>query len=100
MVTFEVMEIVLNSPLVNPYSAFKKALIKSLGMSQEQRTKHLLEHEEMGDHKSDQFLRHLQHLAGTAMGDEGVRTLWVSRLPTNMQDIFATQKEFAFSQAD
>ncbi|CAK9821235.1 hypothetical protein ANTRET_LOCUS1 [Anthophora retusa] len=53
----------------------------------------LLEHEEIGDRTPSQFLRHLRNLAGTAVPDEFLRTLWLNRLPTAMRAILATQTD-------
>ncbi|CAD7090648.1 unnamed protein product [Hermetia illucens] len=88
----EVKDIILKPPAEKPYTAFKEALIARLGSSQEQQLRQLLEREEIGDRKPSQFLRHLQHLAGSAVGDDFVRTLWMSRLPASMQGILTTQK--------
>ncbi|XP_050516681.1 uncharacterized protein LOC126891548 [Diabrotica virgifera virgifera] len=51
----------------------------------------LLEHEELGDRRPSQFLRHLQSLAGTTVPDNIVRSLWLGRLPSSTQAILATQ---------
>ncbi|CAD7081859.1 unnamed protein product [Hermetia illucens] len=88
----EVKDIILKPPAEKPYTAFKEALIARLGSSQEQQLRQLLEREAIGDRKPSQFLRHLQHLAGSAVGDDFVRTLWMSRMPASMQGILTTQK--------
>lgn len=51
-----------------------------------------MEHEEIGDRRPSQFLRHLSTLAGAAASDELIRTLWLSRLPPQTQAILATRK--------
>lgn len=68
-------------------------LIQRLSETQEQRTRKLLEHEELGDRKPSQFLRHLQSLAGSTVPDRLLRTLWLGRLPAQMQVILATRTE-------
>ncbi|CAD7084403.1 unnamed protein product [Hermetia illucens] len=68
--SLEVNDIILKPPAEKPYTAFKEALIARLGSSQEQQLRQLLEREEIGDRKPSQFLRHLQHLAGSAVGDD------------------------------
>ncbi|XP_018360344.1 PREDICTED: uncharacterized protein LOC108759403, partial [Trachymyrmex cornetzi] len=60
--------------------------------SQNQRIRQLLEREELGDRKPSQFLRH-RTLAGTAVSKELLRTLWLGRLPSQMQAILATRSE-------
>jgi hypothetical protein len=48
-------------------------------------------HEEMGDRRPTQFLRHLRPLAGPSVPSNFLRTLWRNRLPPNIQAIIATQ---------
>ncbi|XP_011705737.1 PREDICTED: uncharacterized protein LOC105460940, partial [Wasmannia auropunctata] len=57
----------------------------------EQRIRKLLEQEEIGDRKPSQFLRHLTALAGATVSTELLRTLWLGRLPPQMQAILATR---------
>jgi len=46
-------------------------------------------HEEMGDRRPTQFLRHLRTLAGPSVPTDVLRTLWTNRLPPNIQAIIA-----------
>ncbi|XP_033222559.1 uncharacterized protein LOC117176428 [Belonocnema kinseyi] len=61
--------------------------------SQDQKTRRLLEHEEIGDRTPSQFLRHLRDLAGNVVPDAVLRPLWLGRLPASMQVILATQNQ-------
>lgn len=94
----EVRDIIVKPPASNPYSTLKTELIRRLSASQEQKTRRLLEHEEIGDRKPSQFLRHLRSLAGTMVHDSMLRTLWLGRLPHGMQAILATQKDTALEK--
>lgn len=87
----EVEDILLNPPATDKYDKIKGELIKRLSASREQQIKRLLEHEEIGDRTPSQFLRRLKTLAGTEIPTDFLRTLWVGRLPNNMQAILATQ---------
>ncbi|XP_070152051.1 uncharacterized protein [Polyergus mexicanus] len=89
----EIKDIITQPPLKQKYEAIKKALIQRLTASQDQRIKQLLEHEELGDRKPSQFLRHLKTLAGITVSDELLRTLWLGRLPTQMQAILAIRAQ-------
>ncbi|CAK9820463.1 hypothetical protein ANTPLA_LOCUS10611 [Anthophora plagiata] len=89
----EVRDIIMNPPASEPYTKLKIEFIRRLSVSQEQKTRRLLEHEEIGDRKPSQFLRHLRELAGTAIPDNVLRTLWMGRLPGNMQVILTTQRD-------
>ncbi|XP_046398115.1 uncharacterized protein LOC124164927 [Ischnura elegans] len=81
----EVEDIIVNPPSDSPYKRIKDELISRLSTSQETRIRQLLEHEELGDRKPSQFLRHNRSLAGNSVPDDFVRTLWVNRLPSSAQ---------------
>ncbi|KAJ0180017.1 hypothetical protein K1T71_004608 [Dendrolimus kikuchii] len=87
----EIKDIINKPPDSNKYDKVKKELINRLSSSQEQKVRQLLTHEDMGDRKPSQFLRHLQNLAGPNVPDDFVRSLWSSRLPTHIQIIVASQ---------
>ena len=50
-------------------------------------------HEEVGDRRPTQFLRHLRTLAGPSVPTDFLRALWTNRLPPNIQTIVATQTQ-------
>jgi len=89
----DVRDILLDPPATERYQLLKTELIRRLGTSQEKKSRQLLEHEEIGDRKPSQFLRHLRGLAGTAVPDELLKTIWLGRLPASMQAILVTQAE-------
>lgn len=60
--------------------------------------KQLLTHEELGDRKPSQFLRHLQDLAGPSVPEEFLRTIWSNRLPHNIQTVLASQPTHSMEQ--
>ncbi|XP_018562602.1 uncharacterized protein LOC108904497 [Anoplophora glabripennis] len=91
----EVSDLVMNPPQDKPYSALRAALIRRLSTSQEQKTRRLLEREEIGDSKPSQFLRRLKALAASTVSDSLLRTLWIGRLLSSVQAILATQKNAA-----
>lgn len=84
----EVEDIITGPP---DYKRLKVELIKRLSVSRENKVKQLLMHEQLGTRKPSQFLRHLQHLAGPNIPEDFLRTIWASRLPTEMQPIVASQ---------
>ncbi|XP_039309201.1 uncharacterized protein LOC120359008 [Solenopsis invicta] len=87
----EIKDLITKPPAENKYENLKKALIQRLSISQEQQIRQLLEHEEIGDRRPSQFLRHLQALANSAIPDQLLRTLWMGRLPSQLQAILATR---------
>lgn len=87
----EVKDIINSPPSVNKYEKLKTELIRRLSASQEKKVQQLLMHEELGDRKPSQFLRHLRTLAGPTVPDSFICTLWSSRLPQNIQTVIASQ---------
>lgn len=87
----EIKDVITHPPTQNKYETIKKALIRRLTDSQEQRIRQLLEREELGDRKPSQFLRHLSTLASSTVPSDLLRTLWLGRLPQHMQTILATR---------
>lgn len=91
--TVEVIDIITSPPATQKYEKLKMEIIKRLSASRERKVKQLLVHEELGDRKPSQFLRHLQNLAGPDVPEEFLRTIWSSRLPHNIQTIVASQAD-------
>jgi hypothetical protein len=67
----EVEDLIASPPEHEPYDRLKAELVRRLSTSREQRVRRLLSHEEMGDRKTSQFLRHLKTLAFLAGHTEG-----------------------------
>lgn len=94
----EVRDLVVSPPATGKYEKLKIELVKRLSASQERKIKQLIIHEELGDRKPSQFLRHLQHLAGPTVPADFIRTIWSSRLPTNLQTIVASQVNMSLEE--
>jgi hypothetical protein len=94
----EAEDIVASPPKQEPYDRLKAELVRRLSTSREQLVRQLLSHEEMGDRKSSQFLRHLKSLAPD-VPDDFLRTIWVSRLPPHVQAILAGHTEGCLDSA-
>lgn len=87
----EVKDILVNPPATDKYATLKSELIKRLSASREKEVTQLLMHEELGDRRPSQFLRHLRHLAGKNIPDDFIKTIWSSRLPASLQTVIASQ---------
>lgn len=87
----EVEDIITAPPADDKYVKLKTELIKRLSASREKRVQQVLNHEELGDRKPSQFLRHLQNLAGPGLPEDFLRSIWINRLPQRTQDIVASQ---------
>jgi len=94
----EVEDIIISPPEHEPYDRLKAELVRRLSTSREQRVRQLLSHEELGDRKPSQFLRHLKGLAPD-VPDDFLRTIWASRLPPHVQAILAGQTEGSLDSA-
>ena len=77
----KVEDVITDPPPTGRYDRIKEELIRRLSLSEEQRVRQLLMHEEMGDRRPTQFLRHLRTLAGPSVPTDFLRTLWTNRLP-------------------
>lgn len=86
-----VKDIIVNPPARHRYDKVKFELIKRLTASHENKVRQLLTHEELGDRKASQFLRHLQDLAGPDVPEEFLRSIWSNRLPPSIQTVLASQ---------
>ena len=84
----EVENIITSPQEHKPYDRLKVKLVRRLPNSPEQRERQLLSQEEMGDRKPSQFLRHTRGLAPDVT-DNILRTIWISRLPPQVQAIHA-----------
>jgi hypothetical protein len=88
----EVEDIITSPPEQEPYDRLKAELVRRLSTSREQCLRQLLSHEELGDRKPSQFLRHLKGLAPD-VPEDFLRTIWSSRLPPHVKAILAGQTE-------
>jgi hypothetical protein len=95
--TTEVEDIITSPPEKDPYSVLKAELVTRLSPSREQRIRQLLTLE-MDDSKPSQFLGHFRSLAPD-VPDDFLRSIWSSRLPTNIQAILAGQHEDSLDAA-
>ncbi|XP_020298081.1 uncharacterized protein LOC109862438 [Pseudomyrmex gracilis] len=77
----KIKDVITSPPEENKYEASKRTLVQRLTDSREQQIRKLLEQEDIGDRRPSQFLQHISTLAGTAVPEELLRTLWLARLP-------------------
>jgi hypothetical protein len=85
----EVKDIITNPPATDKYPKLKSELISRLSDTNERQIQQLLHHEELGDRKPSQFLRHLQGLAAKRITDDVLRMMWTNRLPASIQTVLA-----------
>lgn len=88
-----VSDILLNPPNEDKYSTLKQRLIQEFSDSENLQIRKLLSELQLGDDKPSHLLRKMRELAGTALSDDFLKTLWFQRLPTDMQSILSVSTE-------
>lgn len=94
----EVKDIISSPPDIGKYESLKGELIRRLSVSKNKKVQQLLMHEEIGDRKPSQFLRHLQSLAGLSVPEDFMRSLWSGRLPPNIQTVIASHPDMPLNK--
>lgn len=84
-----VSDIIRNPPAINCYETIKTRLIAQFQTSDNSKLKHLLHHLTLGDSKPSDLLRKMRDLSCGKVGDELLKTLWLQRLPNNIQSVLA-----------
>jgi hypothetical protein len=80
-----VSNIIANLPATGKYDAVKKTLFDSYSDSREQQIRKLLKELKLGDRKPSELLREMKTLASDHVDDQMLQTLWLHRLPLNVQ---------------
>lgn len=88
-----VSDIIRNPPAENRYSALKTRLIKQFSESESTRLRTLLQDLQLGDKRPSQLLLEMQRLAADNLSDDALRTLWMQRLPLNVQQILSVSSD-------
>lgn len=83
-----VKSIVKSPTIANKYQALKTALISAYADTEETKLRKLLTGLELGDDKPSHLLSRMRDL-GTACPDEMIKSLWLQRLPQNIQQVLA-----------
>ncbi len=88
-----VSDILLSPPNEGKYEALKQRLIQEFSHSETQKIRQLVSELQLGDDKPSHLLRKMRELAGTAFSDDFLKTLWLQRLPSEMQTILSISTE-------
>jgi hypothetical protein len=80
-----VSNIIANPPATGKYNAVKKTLIANYSDFREQQIRKLVNEPELGDRDPFELLRQIKALAGDHVDDQMFETLWLHRLPLNVQ---------------
>lgn len=88
-----VHDIVLNPPADDKYATLKARLIAFYAESESSKIRTLLQGLELGDQRPSYLLTRMRGLAGTHISEDLLKSMWLSRLPGNMQAILAASTE-------
>lgn len=82
-----VSDVVRNPGSEEPYTNLKASLIQRLSASEISKLNQLLSDLNLGDRQPSQLLREMKELGGEGVPEEFLRSLWLQRLPENVQAI-------------
>lgn len=85
--------LILKPPADNKYATIKQLLIDNYSESESSKVRTLLQGIELGDLRPSQLLLRMRDLASNHISDDVYKSLWLSRLPTEMQSILAASNE-------
>lgn len=88
-----VRDIILNPPATDKYKTLKEKLIAVYAESETVKIKRLLQDLPLGDMKPSQLLSKMSDLSAGNLSEPMLKTLWLNRLPGNMQAILAASSE-------
>lgn len=86
-------DIVLEPPPTEKYQKLKSRLIAEFSDSDQRRIKAVLSELTLGDDKPSHLLRKMRELAGRAVGEDFLKTLWLQRLPNQAQVILSVSED-------
>lgn len=88
-----VHDIILNPPEKDKYDTLKTRLIAQYAESESSKLRTLIQGLELGDQRPSSLLCKMRELAGKNFSDDLLKSLWISRLPSNIQPILAASNE-------
>ncbi|GFQ95131.1 uncharacterized protein TNCT_41481 [Trichonephila clavata] len=86
-------DIILNPPVVKPYTALRTRLCSQYAETEEQRLRGLISGMQLGDRKPSRLLLEMRSKAGSRISEEMLKTLFIQRLPTHVQQILAISND-------
>ena len=95
-----VSDIVSKPPTENPYSELKMKLLQFYTVSQTEKVRQLVQGSVLGDLKPSHLLRDMRELASNNLSNDFSRTLWLQRLPGQIQAILAGSGDSLEKQAE
>lgn len=88
-----VQDLILNPPATDKYIALKTRLINIFSESEASKIRTLLQGLELGEQRPSYLLTRMRELAGSQFSENILKSLWLARLPQNIQAILAASNE-------
>lgn len=88
-----VSDILFSPPATDKYEALKSRLIAEFSASETEQVRRLISGLHLGDDKPSHLLRKMRELGGTGINDDFLKTLWLQRLPSEIQAILSISSE-------
>lgn len=89
----EVTEVITNPPINEKYNTIKNRIIGIFSDSTENKIRKLLSEMDLGDKKPSMLLSEMRRLGGPDVPDKLLQTIWMQRLPVQVQSILATSSD-------
>lgn len=89
----QVSDCIISPPEVNKFENLKSRLIATFGDTATQKLKKLLGEVELGDKRPSHLFREMAALAGANFDKNLLKTLWLQRLPSQLQSILSISEE-------
>lgn len=86
-------DIISEQPPDQPYEKLKSRLISQYSLSEDQCIRELISGLQLGDKKPSRLLLEMRNKAGSQVKDDLLKTLFLQRLPTNVQQILAISND-------
>lgn len=84
-----VSDIVRDPPVTGKYETLKRRIIEQFTDSETKKIKKLLSEIELGDKKPSQLLLEMKDLAGEAVTDEFMKSLFIQRMPSTVRPVLS-----------
>lgn len=86
-------DIILNTPSVDPFTVIKKRLCDQYADSESQRLRDLISGMQLGDRRPSRLLLEMRSKAGSQINDDLLKSLFLQRMPTNVQQILSISND-------
>lgn len=80
-------------PATDKYQTLKASLLREFSISHHRKLQALMTELQLGDQKPSQLLRKMKDLSGQDLSEDAIRSLWLQRLPQQLQTILSASQD-------